>query len=41
MRKKSDHVRTNVVIPVPEAILAMHSSVTLCVDIFFADKFIF
>ena len=41
VRHKSDHVKTDVIIPVPETILALHNSVVPCLDIFSVDNFIF
>ena len=38
---KSDRARRGAIIPVPEAMLALHSSVTLCVDIVFVNSLIF
>ena len=41
VRFKSNHVRTDVIVPVPAVILELHGLITLCVDIFFIDNHIF
>ena len=37
MRMRPGHVRTDVITPLPDSILDLHVSVTLCLDIFYVD----
>ena len=41
VRHKLSHVRTDIIIPVPDGILTNHGSLTLCNDIFVVDQLIF